>query len=371
MTDSAPQAARASDPHFHYPGDPVGADEIRVTALGTGMPFARRGQASPGWLIELGNGDIFIFDLGTSSIKNLNALGLPHSLLDKVFLTHLHVDHMGDLTSLLGLGMVRGRFTPLRIWGPSGPTPELGTAAFVDALNKLMAWDVSSRRNVVAAGEGWRAEAHEFDFAPSGQVVYEENGVRITSFPMIHCIDGPVGYRLEWNGMAVVYAGDGKPAQFTVDNGQNADILIHEAFVPAEEYARKTYLPVQQAVNICHGVHCPPRSAGKIFALTRPRLGIMYHCMISEDLRIPVIDDLRREYSGPVALAEDLCVYTVTRDAITQRRAVLPDLAWPVKAHHHGQPRPPMERHVVPPMSDWLQAAEIPVDGVETTLTSA
>ena len=49
------------DANFLYPGEPVEADEIRVTAIGTGMPFARRRQASPGWLIELGNGDKFIW----------------------------------------------------------------------------------------------------------------------------------------------------------------------------------------------------------------------------------------------------------------------------------------------------------------------
>ncbi|HCQ03491.1 MAG TPA: MBL fold metallo-hydrolase, partial [Candidatus Latescibacteria bacterium] len=48
---------------------------MRITALGTGMPFCRREQRSSGWLVELGNGDVFVFDLGTGSSANLNALG--------------------------------------------------------------------------------------------------------------------------------------------------------------------------------------------------------------------------------------------------------------------------------------------------------
>lgn len=43
-----------NDTNFLYPGEPVNKNEIRVTAIGTGMPFARRRQASAGWLIELG-----------------------------------------------------------------------------------------------------------------------------------------------------------------------------------------------------------------------------------------------------------------------------------------------------------------------------
>jgi len=67
-------------------------------------------------------------------------------------------------------------------------------------------------------------------------------------------------------------------------------------------------------------------------------------------------------------LSEDLCVFNVTRDTITQRRAVVPDLAWPVPSHRHGQERPAMEHHDILPMSQWLRDAEIPVDGVETEI---
>lgn len=161
----------ARDQHFFYPGEKVALDEIRVTALGTGMPFARRRQASAGWLVELGNGDVFVFDLGTGSSANLNALGVPHSKLDKVFLTHLHVDHFGDLTSLFALGMVRGRFTPLNVWGPSSSEERLGTKAFGEAFTRMMAWDIESRRAVVNTGTGHIAAFHEFDYAANGQVV--------------------------------------------------------------------------------------------------------------------------------------------------------------------------------------------------------
>lgn len=354
------------DPNFFYPGEPIQPEEMRVTALGTGMPFSRRSQASTGWLVELGNGEVFVFDLGTGSSANLNALGVPHSKLDKIFLTHLHVDHWGDLTSLYALGMVRGRFTPLQVWGPSAKEERLGTAAFGEAFDRIMAWDIESRIGVVNHGEGHRTIFHEFDYANPSHEVYNENGVSITAFPALHCIDGPVSYRLDWNGLSFVYLGDGKPNQFMVDNGQNADLLIHEAFVPAADYAKKTFLPLQIAQNICHGVHCPPRSAGKIFSLTKPRLGVIYHLMLSEDLLIPILDDLRVTYDGPVALARDLMTFNITAEKISQRMAVVPDMAWPVPRHRATEARPPMAMESM--LSPFLQAAEIPVEGVSTTI---
>ncbi|MEZ4709463.1 MAG: guanitoxin biosynthesis MBL fold metallo-hydrolase GntH [Caldilineaceae bacterium] len=358
------------DPNFFYPGEPLADNEIRLTALGTGMPFARRTQASTGWLIELGNGDVFVFDLGTGSSANLNALGVPHSKLDKVFLTHLHVDHMGDLSSLYALGMVRGRFTPLHVWGPSADEERLGTAAFGEAFVKLMAWDIESRVGVVNVGTGDQAIFHEFDYAAPRKEVYNENGVVITAFPALHCLDGPNSYRLDWNGLSIVYLGDGKPSHYIVENGQNADILIHEAFVPAQAYANKTFLPLQVAANISHGVHCPPRSAGKIFSLTRPRLPVLYHLMMSEDLLVPILDDLRVTYDGPVAIAQDLMVFNISQERITQRMAVVPNQAWPAPSHRANEERPPMDPAKMRTLSPWLAAAEIKVEGVETTIVA-
>lgn len=363
MTDATSRA-----PNFFHPGEPLAADEMRITALGTGMPFVRRRQASAGWLVELGNGDVFIFDLGTASMTNLNALGVPHGKLDKVFLTHLHVDHWGDLTSLYAVGMVRDRFTPLHVWGPSGPEPHLGTAAFGEAFSRAMAWDIETRIAVTGGGAGAEIVFHEFDYLAARKEVYAERGVTITAFPALHCLDGPNSYRLDWNGLSFVYLGDGKPSQFIVDNGQNADVLVHEAFVPAPEYARKTHLPLHVAQNIAHGVHSPPRSAGKIFSLTRPRLAVLYHLMRGEDLTVPILDDLRLTYAGPVTIAEDLMVFNVTAERITQRMAVVPDLAWPVPSDRAVNERPPIDPARMVRLSPTLQAAEIPVEGVETTV---
>ncbi len=82
----------------YYPGtEALAPDEMRVIACGSGMPMPRLKQAAACMLIELGNGDKFIFDMGTGSMERLYALGIPLDYIDKVFLTHLHMDHMGDL----------------------------------------------------------------------------------------------------------------------------------------------------------------------------------------------------------------------------------------------------------------------------------
>ncbi len=65
----------APDRYIYYPGtEKLGESEIRLIALGTGMPAARRSQAATCWLLELGNGEKFLFDLGTGANANMAAL---------------------------------------------------------------------------------------------------------------------------------------------------------------------------------------------------------------------------------------------------------------------------------------------------------
>ena len=62
----------APDRYVYYPGtEALESDEIRITACGTGLPAARRGQAASCFLLELGNGDKFLFDIGTGSMANI------------------------------------------------------------------------------------------------------------------------------------------------------------------------------------------------------------------------------------------------------------------------------------------------------------
>ena len=118
-------------PASYFPNtELLGADEMRITALGTGMPNQTKAAVSIAYLVELGNGDKFLFDMGMGSMGNLFSLRPDFSKLDKVFASHLHIDHVGDFMGLHIGGWLSGRYTPIHIYGPSGSKPELGTTEF-------------------------------------------------------------------------------------------------------------------------------------------------------------------------------------------------------------------------------------------------
>jgi ribonuclease Z len=96
--DALKRATRAPpDRDAYFPNtEDLAPDEMRIIACGTGMPSARESQAASCFLVELGNGDKFIFDGGTGSDARIGALEIPYDLLDKIFISHLHTDHWGS-----------------------------------------------------------------------------------------------------------------------------------------------------------------------------------------------------------------------------------------------------------------------------------
>lgn len=148
--DQGPSEWSRTEPYpnqtVYYPGtETLGPDEMRVIACGTGMPQPRLKQAAACFLVELGNGEKFIFDMGEGSYERIMALGIPLDQLDKVFLGHLHLDHAGDFPAFYFTGPVNNRLTPVRLWGPEGIKPEWGTKAWADHMMKMWAWEEATR----------------------------------------------------------------------------------------------------------------------------------------------------------------------------------------------------------------------------------
>ena len=311
-------------------GELVAPGEIRVTILGSGDPFVRPSQASASVLIEVGNPerDLFFFDLGSGALKNFTGLRLPVTATTKVFLSHLHADHVGDMPTLLYSLAKAGRRDPVEVWGPAGATEALGTHAYARALQAAHAWDMESL-NGHPGQSGARAVTTEVPYDTTA-TVYQRNGVTITSFPVIHIQDGAVGYRLDYAGRSVVFSGDTRPCRTLVDAADGADLLIHETFPSPDVYAQKAGVPPAFAEMIVNSVHTSPAMAGKVFARVGARMSVMWHLAADHDTVGSAFRDMRTRYDGPVTIAQDLTVFNITADAIVARQAIVDQVPWPV-----------------------------------------
>lgn len=320
------------DRDVYYPGtEDLAPDEMRVIACGTGMPNARPKQAAACWLVELGNGNKFIFDAGSGSAERLSALKIPYDYLDKVFIGHLHSDHFGDLGDIWIGGVIGNRIKPLRVWGPSGDKPEFGTKYALEHMEKMFAWDSGSRLGNVDI-RGQVLEVHEFDYKAVNQEIYNENGVSIRTIPAIHALDGPVSFILEWNGLKLAFSSDTFPNKWWLEYTKDADIAIHECFAPPEVLIEKQKWTPGAALNVGTQVHTSPAQFGKVMSEIKPRLAVGYHFFNDFDTLPLVEEQVRKTYDGPLALATDYMVFNVTKEDIKVRMAVIDEDIWPQPA---------------------------------------
>ncbi len=333
--------------------------EMRVTVLGSGNPWNTRAQASASILVEVGNAerDLLVFDIGSGSLANYASLKLPINKLNKVFLTHLHADHTGDLITLSGSWSKVGRADgPVYVWGPSGTEPRLGTRHFVEGIEEALAWDTAAGNGAINP-ESMKIVVSESDFSKT-QVVYEENGVRVISFPVVHALSGAVGYRVDFAGLSFAFSGDTRacwPLVRACEGG--VDLLIHECFPPAAALAAASGLSIERATIALNAAHTSPKAAGKVFGLVKPRVAGLWHTLLSPEVIRMVLSELGSVYTGPVVQTQDLTVFNVTKEAVVARQAKQFDQLPPMP----GKQRVAFTPVAVPP-PDWWAEALIPLE---------
>ena len=292
------------------PLTPLETNEMRVTFMGSMIPLpVRLAQAEMSIFVEVGWSndpsdevyggravDQFIFDCGAGVSANYAAAKVGFRRMDKVFINHLHGDHMNDLTHIYCFGPAGDRKSPLYVWGskPSGVvTPshdwdiyvddgvvyDDGTSNFCASLRNAWRWHSESfsfqgtcySNFVPPTKDDWGLphdpnpvgnddprDAYavvpiELDWAQVGGLAYSNaaTGVKITHFPVIHCRRGSMGYKIEWKNpadpaasvLSAIYTSDTKPETNCIEqaknDGKGVDVFIHEMVVPPAVWAYK------------------------------------------------------------------------------------------------------------------------------------
>lgn len=374
------EANQRSDglPSF-VPGKPLPADGMRLSFLGTSV-IQRRTQVCSSLFVELGNGDSFVFDCGAGCTVNYSAMQIPMSKMRKVFLTHLHADHTSDLSHIYGFGPQQDGKSPLYVWGPSasgiedpdapGTFHDDGTLDFCRHFREMHRWHTEAQsfvgtRWADAEGDGYDIFATELNWRngdasrcwttnnaipkpQSGKwIAYEKNGATISFFPAVHDRNGSVSYKLEWNGLSMVYTGDTKPNSFLIHSASTGsagiDVLVSEMVAPPETWSVKnggTAEPGSIGMVIAEAIqensHMPQKALGYILhELDRmgkaPRLAVATHFQAEDDTIGPAMRDIRSWYGeerGNVAVATDLMVVDVSKERIDVRAARVSGYSW-------------------------------------------
>jgi len=273
----------------------VPSDSLKVVLLGTGPgPLVNLQQYGTSVLVEAGR-QRFLFDCGRGATLRLAQAGVPIGSITRVFLTHLHSDHVLQLPDLLLAGWAAGRSTPLTVWGP------VGTRSMMENLQQAFAFDVHTRRDVDEhlPAVGITVVSHDVS---ADSVVFAEGGVTVTAFLVDHGPVRPVfGYRVDYGGRSVALSGDTRVSENLIRHARGVDVLIHEVFDPEVLRAQPEH-PSAAAIDAIIAHHTTPEEAGTVFRRVAPRLAVYYHAANTSRL----LAQTRTTYTGPLQGPEDL-----------------------------------------------------------------
>jgi ribonuclease BN (tRNA processing enzyme) len=95
---------------------------MKLTILGSGTVVPNGSRNSAGYFLELPDARLMI-DCGAGTVHALGRYALPWERMTHLFVSHFHVDHIGEMGSLFfafRYGMKSERAEPLTLIGPGG-----------------------------------------------------------------------------------------------------------------------------------------------------------------------------------------------------------------------------------------------------------
>lgn len=201
-----------------------------ATLTGTGVPHVSPGRAGPGALVRRGNVALQ-FDAGRSTVLRLAEAGSACHLLDAVFLTHVHSDHVVDLADLVMTRWIEGTLHP------AGPLPIVAVEGLATRFAATMldpyADDIAVRvEHVQPAGPEVLIRGFTLPDEPVPVEVWcDESGeVRVEAIAVHHePVREAVGYRVITPDGMIVISGDTRVCDEMREFARGADVLVHEA----------------------------------------------------------------------------------------------------------------------------------------------
>jgi ribonuclease BN (tRNA processing enzyme) len=280
------------------------APGIELLVLGSGGPGAA-GRAASSYLVSIDGIPRILVDAGPGSFARLGEAHVSLADTDIVLLTHLHIDHVGEIPGLFKARAVSAAGPIVfNMWGPEGSPGNHKEDAYFPSTSELVRL-LFGPKGAYAYLRDFAApltiRAHDIAAPVKNGLprnILNQNGLSITAIAGHHGDAPAVIYRIEHAGKSVTFSGDidaqGLPALRRI--AKATDLLVFNSVV----------LDPPGSPAILYSLHTPPRAIGELAKDDGVRALLLSHISPAIDAdHDAVLDSIRRNYAGSVTFAAD------------------------------------------------------------------
>ena len=294
------------------------SDITKVVMLGSGNPFPDPTRSGPSVAVVV-NDVPYLFDAGAGIWQATGAAtpryggkikALESNNLSKVFLTHLHSDHIVGLPSLILLPWALGREAPLEVYGPPG------TENMINHLLEAFKEDIGARKYGLGQDNdtGWRARGHNI---VNPGFVYQDKNIKVEAFKTLHTTwPKTYAYRITTPDKIITISGDTAKTDGIIEASRGADILIHEVVTLDDQdnaaWANGGKEDRHNFGNIIKYYHTNTKELAEIANEVKPKLLVLYHVQNYTSPPRPeaALGELKKYgYEGRTILSQDQDIY--------------------------------------------------------------
>jgi ribonuclease BN (tRNA processing enzyme) len=269
---------------------------LEVVVLGSGGPRAF-GRAGASYIVLVGGRPRILVDAGPGAFLRIGELHLDLDKVDTVLLTHLHIDHSGDLAAFFNArALASDGPISYRIFGPDGAGLFPKTSQFVNLL--VGEGGAFAYQKTFGAHESFTVRDLAISLDSARTKILDEDGLVVEEIATHHGDCPSVAYRISYKGVVVVFSGDMDASALPnlVQLAKNADLLIFNCAV----------LDPPGSPSQLYALHTPPRKIGEAARASGVKSLLLSHLAPDvEGQEAAVRKSIRVSYAGPIAFASD------------------------------------------------------------------
>ena len=275
----------------------LSAAPLELIVLGSGgpRPFGRGGSS---YIVEVNGTPRILVDAGPGAFQRIGEMNIDLDRIDTILLTHLHIDHTGDLPGFFKARALTARAPSIRfnVFGPAGAGFFPSTTLFLNLLfEKSGAWEYEK---TFGADEDIRGVDLPIDLKSDEKQIVDEKGLRVTAIATHHDDCPSVAYRVDYGGESIAFSGDmdASAAPNLVRLAKGCSLLVFHCAV----------LDPPKSPKQLYGFHTPPHKIGEAARDAGVKRLLLSHIAPDiEEASSEVLESIHASYRGPVSFAHD------------------------------------------------------------------